>query len=45
MATVTEGKAEMEENETLNDDEISEGKILTCVARTTTDKLVVNYDL
>jgi ring-1,2-phenylacetyl-CoA epoxidase subunit PaaE len=45
MATVTEGQAEMEENSTLNDDEIAAGKVLTCVARATTDTLSVNFDI
>ncbi len=45
MATITEGQAEMDENKTLNDAELAAGKILTCVARATTDKLTVNFDL
>ena len=45
MATITEGQAEMDENKTLKDEELAEGKILTCVARATTDKLTVNFDL
>ncbi len=45
MAKIVEGQANMEENTTLNEDEIAEGKVLTCVARATTDKLHVNFDI
>jgi ring-1,2-phenylacetyl-CoA epoxidase subunit PaaE len=45
VAKITEGQAVMEENKTLNDAELAEGKILTCVARATTDKLTVNFDI
>jgi ring-1,2-phenylacetyl-CoA epoxidase subunit PaaE len=44
-AKLTEGKAVMENNETLDEDEVAEGWILTCVAKPTTDKLIVNFDL
>jgi len=45
MATITEGQATMEENTTLNEEELAAGKVLTCVARATTDKLTVNFDI
>ncbi len=45
MAKITEGQAVMEENATLNEDEIAEGKVLTCVARATTDQLNITFDV
>jgi ring-1,2-phenylacetyl-CoA epoxidase subunit PaaE len=45
VAVITEGKAEMKENTTLDEDEITSGKILTCVAHAITEQLQVNYDL
>jgi len=43
-AKLIEGQATMEENTTLNDDELAEGYILTCVATATTDSITVNFD-
>ncbi len=45
VAVLSDGKATMEENTTLNDDEIAEGKTLTCVTRVATDKLTINFDI
>lgn len=44
IARITEGKAEMEQNQILTDSEISEGLILTCQAHPTTSTLAVDYD-
>ena len=43
-AKLTDGQTIMEENTTLNEDELAEGYILTCVATATTDKITVNFD-
>jgi ring-1,2-phenylacetyl-CoA epoxidase subunit PaaE len=44
VALLKEGKAEMEKNQILTDDEIKEGLILTCQAHPTTPKIVIDYD-
>ena len=44
IARITEGKAEMEQNQILTDSEIAEGLILTCQAHPTTPTLCVDYD-
>lgn len=44
LAKVTEGKAVMEKNAILTDDEINDGLILTCQAHPTTQKLTIDYD-
>jgi len=44
IARVTEGKAEMANNQILTDSEIEEGFILTCQAHATTPTLKVDYD-
>jgi ring-1,2-phenylacetyl-CoA epoxidase subunit PaaE len=43
-AKLVEGKAEMEVNYSLEPWELAKGFILTCQARPTTDKVVVDYD-
>ncbi len=44
IARVTEGKAEMVQNQILTDSEIEEGFILTCQAHSVTPTLKVDYD-
>ncbi|MFS4492780.1 2Fe-2S iron-sulfur cluster-binding protein [Maribacter sp. 2308TA10-17] len=44
IARVTEGKAEMANNQILTDSEIEEGFILTCQAHATTPTLKIDYD-
>lgn len=44
MAKVIEGKAIMESNSVLTEDEIEDGFILTCQAHPVTEKVVVDYD-
>lgn len=44
MAKITEGKAIMENNSVLTDDEIEDGIVLTCQAHPTTTTIVVDYD-
>lgn len=44
VAQLKEGKAEMEKNQILTDDEIEEGLILTCQAHPTTPKIIIDYD-
>ncbi len=44
IAKVTEGKAEMAQNQILTDGEIEDGFILTCQARALTPTLKVDYD-
>lgn len=44
IAKVTEGKADMVQNQILTDSEIEEGLILTCQARPTTPTLKVDFD-
>lgn len=43
-AKLLEGEATMSNNETLYEDEVKEGYILSCVATPTTDICVVNFD-
>jgi ring-1,2-phenylacetyl-CoA epoxidase subunit PaaE len=43
-AKVTEGKAVMDANYALTDDEVAEGFILTCTSHPVTKRVVVNYD-
>lgn len=44
LARVTQGKATMEKNTILNEDEIQEGLILTCQAHPLTDTITIDYD-
>ena len=44
IAKITEGSAVTENNQILTDEEIVEGLVLTCQAKPTSNKLVVNYD-
>jgi ring-1,2-phenylacetyl-CoA epoxidase subunit PaaE len=44
MAKVTEGKAVMDKNTILSDQEVAEGLILTCQAHPTTSKITIDYD-
>ena len=44
LAKVTEGKATMEKNTILSEQEIKDGLILTCQAHPTTSKITVDYD-
>lgn len=44
MAKVIEGRAIMESNSVLTEDEIEDGFILTCQAHPVTEKVVVDYD-
>ena len=44
-AQVLEGKATMDMNYSLSDEEVEEGFILTCQARPASEKLVVDYDV
>lgn len=44
IARITDGKAEMRQNQILTDDEIEEGLILTCQAHPLTSRLTVDYD-
>ena len=44
IARITEGKAEMEQNQILTDGEVAEGLLLTCQAHPTTDTLKIDYD-
>lgn len=43
-AKVTEGKAVMDANYALTDEEVAQGFILTCTSHPVTPKVVVNYD-
>ena len=44
MAKVLKGKAVMEKNIALSDEEVEEGFILTCQAHPVTQKITVDYD-
>jgi len=44
IAKVTDGKAEMAQNQILTDNEVAEGLILTCQAHAITDTITVDYD-
>jgi len=44
LAQVTEGKAIMDSNTILSDEEVEEGMILTCQAHPITDKITIDYD-
>jgi ring-1,2-phenylacetyl-CoA epoxidase subunit PaaE len=44
LARVTEGKAVMEKNSILDEDEVEEGLILTCQAHPVTDLIKIDYD-
>ena len=44
LARVTEGKAMMEKNSILDEDEVQEGLILTCQAHPVTDEIKIDYD-
>ena len=43
-AKVIEGKAKMDNNFALTDDEVAEGFILTCQAHPLTEKIIVDFD-
>ena len=45
MAKVVEGKAVMDTNNILSDEEVAEGYILTCEAHPVTKKIIVDYDI
>lgn len=44
LAKVTEGKAIMDKNNILSEDEINEGLILTCQAHPVTEKITIDFD-
>lgn len=44
LAQVTEGKAVMDTNSILSEEEVKDGLILTCQAHPTTDKITIDYD-
>ena len=44
LAQVTEGKAIMDTNSILSDEEVADGLILTCQAHPITDKITIDYD-
>lgn len=44
IARIKEGSAQMAKNTILTDSELTEGLTLTCQARPTSDKLVIDYD-
>ena len=44
IAKITEGKAEMRQNNILTDGEVADGLSLTCQAQPTTPTIVVDYD-
>ena len=44
IARITEGTAQMRQNNILTDSEVAEGLILTCQAQPTSAKVVVDYD-
>lgn len=45
MAVITDGQVDIGDNTTLDEDEIAVGKTLTCIAKPTTDKLTVSFDI
>lgn len=44
LAKVTEGKATMDKNSILSDEEVADGFILTCQAHPLTSKIIIDYD-
>ena len=44
LAKVTEGKAVMDKNSVLSEEEVKQGLILTCQAHPTTQKITVDFD-
>ncbi len=44
ICKVVSGKAEMEDEYALSDDELEEGLILTCISKPLTDKITINFD-
>ena len=44
LAMITSGKAVMDKNTILTDEEVNDGLILTCQAHPTTDKITIDYD-
>ncbi|MBT8384125.1 MAG: ferredoxin--NADP reductase [Bacteroidia bacterium] len=44
LAMITSGKAMMDKNTILTDEEVNDGLILTCQAHPTTDKITIDYD-
>jgi len=45
LAQITEGKAVMDKNTILTDEEVKDGLILTCQAHPVTNKITVDYDV
>ena len=43
-ARITSGKAKMTKNTLLDEDEVAEGLVLTCVAHATTDEIALDFD-
>ncbi len=44
LAQITEGKAVMDTNSILSEEEVKDGLILTCQAHPTTNKIIIDYD-
>ena len=44
LAKITKGTAKMDNNQILTDDEITDGYILSCQARPTSNEVEINYD-
>lgn len=44
LAKITEGKAVMDKNSILSDEEVSDGLVLTCQAHPTTSRIRIDYD-
>lgn len=44
LAMITNGRAVMDKNTILTDEEVNDGLILTCQAHPTTDKVTIDYD-
>jgi len=44
LAKITEGKAVMDKNSILSDEEVNDGLVLTCQAHPTTSKIIIDYD-
>tara|TARA_B100000886_G_C20314222_1_gene445192 strand:- start:95 stop:376 length:282 start_codon:yes stop_codon:yes gene_type:complete len=44
LAKITKGTAKMDNNQILTDDEITDGYILSCQARPTSNDVEINYD-
>lgn len=44
LAKITEGKAVMDKNSILSDEEVSDGLVLTCQAHPITSRIIIDYD-